>query len=238
MYLIFTGVSAWDNKVAYRAINARALKMANSSAYQIVRKDYGYYSDDEFDDFDNFDDTDEVVPNTNTVQHPTASTVQLATSSTQEVSSISSTQGTSSLAMPQVDSSSVQQPPPESILNIRQDVKNCIVETLGGSLVSELKRNVSRCFTCCICHEIRVTSLMYCPHTGRTLGCRSCMIRLNSCPICRQPTNFSSQRGFFIPGLQEYINTDPIPTPPHVSDIEENHDSEDGNNVSDNDTDN
>ena len=62
------------------------------------------------------------------------------------------------------------------------------------------------CLKCLICLEVCDTnSVSFCPDCGRMIGCFTCVVNLQKCPVCRE--DFSAElRGYKIPGLADILS--------------------------------
>lgn len=97
------------------------------------------------------------------------------------------------------------------------------VEKMSNEMKDEIKKqtissNLLGIFRFFICFESNPTEFFNCLHCGRYLGCFSCFEKLDKCPICRKVykckacgLNFP-KKGFFVPGLPEFLKIETQPT--------------------------
>ena len=85
-----------------------------------------------------------------------------------------------------------------------------------SSMENSYKSQLKRAFGCIICYESRPNSFHCCFTCGRYLGCFHCCKQIldKRCPTCRGPLSCSIR--FFIPGIEDVIECDPIPAEPLV----------------------
>lgn len=196
VFSIYLGLVNWNNRIVYRAMDAKTYKRFKPVAYEFLRTNYD--NGEEFNESDDEIEFPSIDSLFKKIDQPPLSTKlsssATASSSTNQITCVS--KSATDLALAPASA--------ESILNTTAELK----ELLKKKITNLELVGIFRCF---VCFESNPSRFMSCFFCGRFLGCFSCISFLDRCPLCRKAFKCTAcetpfpKNPLFIPGLTKFI---------------------------------